>query len=126
MNEKIDTIIVGAGQGGLSLSYYLIQSGREHLVLEKAAQPGEAWRSHRWDSFVTPNWSFRLPGAEYNGPDPQGYMSRDEIVSRFEQYVERNRLPVRYGVRSARSSQAQAAKGSRSRPTGTPGRPIGW
>jgi putative flavoprotein involved in K+ transport len=100
MNEKIDTIIVGPGQGGLSLCYYLIQSGREHLVLEKAAQPGEAWRSHRWDSFtfVTPNWSFRLPGAEYNGPDPQGYMSRDEIVSRFVQYVERYRLPVRYGV----------------------------
>jgi putative flavoprotein involved in K+ transport len=112
MDEAIDTIIVGGGQGGLALSYYLAQAGRErseHLVLEKAAQPGEAWRNHRWDSFtfVTPNWSFRLPGAAYDGPDPDGYMTRAEIVSRFEQYVERFHLPLRYGV-TATSVEAGA------------------
>jgi len=84
----------------LSLSYYLQQHKREHMVLEKADRPGEAWRNHRWDTFtlVTPNWTFRLPGAEYTGSDPDGFMPRDEIVERFERYVEDYRLPVQYGV----------------------------
>jgi putative flavoprotein involved in K+ transport len=99
--NKIETIIVGGGQGGLAVSYYLAQAQREHLVLEQAAAPAKAWREERWDSFtlVTPNWSFRLPGAEYQENDPHGYMPRAEIVRRFGQYVERYRLPVRYGVR---------------------------
>ncbi len=100
MDQQIDTLIVGGGQGGLALSYYLTQAGREHMVLEKAAQPAEAWRNHRWDSFtlVSPNWSFRLPGAEYDGPDPNGYMKRDEVVAWFERYIADFHLPVRCGV----------------------------
>jgi putative flavoprotein involved in K+ transport len=98
---KIDTLIVGGGQAGLATSYYLVQQGRPHLVLEQAAQAGNAWRNGRWDSFtlVTPNWSVRLPGAEYQGEDPHGFMSRDELVAHFEGYVERFNLPVQYGVR---------------------------
>ncbi|MGE5124439.1 MAG: NAD(P)-binding domain-containing protein [Acidobacteriaceae bacterium] len=97
MVEKIDTVIVGAGQAGLSLSYYLVQAGREHVILDKADQVADAWRNHRWDSFtlVTPNWSFKLPGAEYAGGDPKGFMLKKEIVQRFEQYAQENHLPVR-------------------------------
>ncbi len=100
MNERVDTIIIGGGQAGLSASYYLQRAGVEHLVLDKAARPADAWRNQRWDSFtlVTPNWSFNLPGADYDGPDPHGYMGRAEIVSRFERYVAQNQLPVRYGL----------------------------
>lgn len=66
MIQEIETIIIGGGQAGLATSYYLSQRGREQIVLEKAAQTGNAWRNDRWDSFalLTPNWSFRLPGAE--------------------------------------------------------------
>lgn len=101
MNETIETIIIGGGQAGLATSYYLNQHGRAHLVLEQAAQAGNVWRNHRWDSFtlVTPNWSFRLPGMEYQGSDPNGFMSRDEVVAAFERYVQQFNLPVRYGVR---------------------------
>ncbi len=100
MAERVETVIVGGGQAGLSLSYYLQQQGDEHIVLEKADQAGEAWRNHRWDSFtlVTPNFAFRIPGAEYRGDDPEGFMPRDQIVSRFEKYVDQYALPVRYGV----------------------------
>ncbi len=99
--DSIDTVIVGGGQAGLSLSYYLQQLKREHMVLEKADRPGEAWRNHRWDSFplVTPNWTFRLPGAEYAGNDPDGFMPRDEIVSRFKVYSEHNKQPIQFNVR---------------------------
>lgn len=97
--ERIETIIVGGGQAGLATSYWLKQHGREHIVLEKAAKPGYAWRQ-RWDSFtlVTPNWMFRLPGAEYAGDAPGGFMPRDAIVATFEDYAASNALPVLYGV----------------------------
>lgn len=98
--EAIETIIIGGGQAGLATSYYLSQHGRAHLILERAAQAGNVWRNHRWDSFtlVTPNWSFRLPGMEYQGSDPDGFMSRNEVVASFERYVQQFNLPVRYGV----------------------------
>jgi putative flavoprotein involved in K+ transport len=101
MTEKVETIIVGGGQAGLATSYWLGQLGRENIVLEGAATAGSAWRDGRWDSFtlVTPNWSIRLPGAEYQGRDPDGYMGRADLVRYFEQYVERFHLPVRYETR---------------------------
>jgi len=97
--EHIDTIIIGGGQAGLATSYWLKQRGREHIVLERSERPGHAWRQ-RWDSFtlVTPNWTFRLPGAEYAGNDWDGFMPRDEIVATFEGYVADNGLPVTFGV----------------------------
>jgi putative flavoprotein involved in K+ transport len=104
VNQEIETIIIGGGQAGLATSYYLSQRGCEHIVLEQAAQAGNAWRNDRWDSFalLTPNWSFRLPGAEYQGDNPDGFMARDEIVARFERYVERFRLPVHFDQRVTR------------------------
>ncbi len=104
MVEKIETVIVGGGQAGLSLSYFLTQSKREHVVLEKAAQPADAWRNRRWDSFtlVTPNWAFKLPGAEYAGPDSGGFMPKDEVVRRFEQYTQDYNLPIRYSTEATR------------------------
>jgi putative flavoprotein involved in K+ transport len=95
--ERIETVIVGGGQAGLATSYFLTQHRREHVVLERAAQAGSAWRN-RWDSFtlVTPNWALMMPGVGYNGPDRYGYMPRDEVVAYFERYAERFHLSVRY------------------------------
>jgi putative flavoprotein involved in K+ transport len=104
MVEKIETVIVGGGQAGLSLSYYLTQAGREHLVLEKAAQAADTWRNRRWDSFtlVSPNWTFKLPGAEYAGPEPGGFMPKDEVVRRFEEYEQSNHLPIHHSTEVTR------------------------
>ncbi len=62
MGQHIDTIVVGGGQAGLSVSWHLKRQGREHLVLDRG-QIGDTWR-RRWDSFclVTPNWFCQLPG----------------------------------------------------------------
>jgi putative flavoprotein involved in K+ transport len=94
--HEIDTVVVGGGQAGLAISYYLSQEGREHVVLERAPAVANAWRNQRWDSFtlVTPNFQVRMPGAEYNGTDPYGFMSLAEVVKYFDDYVERFRLPV--------------------------------
>ena len=53
MSHKIDTVIVGGGQAGLAISYYLTQEGREHVTLERAPAVANAWRNQRWDSFTT-------------------------------------------------------------------------
>ena len=50
----VNTVIVGAGQAGLAVSYYLSKLSQDHIVLEQADRPGEAWRNHRWDSFTEP------------------------------------------------------------------------
>jgi putative flavoprotein involved in K+ transport len=98
--NKIDTVVVGGGQAGLAISYYLSQQRREHIVLERAPAVANAWRNQRWDSFtlVTPNFQVRLPGAEYRGSDPYGFMPLAEVVKYFDGYVERFHLPVRCGV----------------------------
>jgi putative flavoprotein involved in K+ transport len=112
MIQTIETIVVGGGQGGLATSYYLSQQGREHLVLETASQVGNAWRNDRWDSFtlVTPNWTFLLPGAEYDGPAPHGYMPRDEIVATLERYVDRYHLPVQFNSRVSAVEPVESGK----------------
>lgn len=88
----------------MSLSYYLTQAGREHIVLEKSPQVADAWRNRRWDSFtlVSPNWTFKLPGAEYADSESEGFMPRIEIVRRFEQYEQENHLPVSYSTEVTR------------------------
>jgi putative flavoprotein involved in K+ transport len=110
MSTYIDTVIIGAGQAGLAVSYYLSRQERPHVVLEQAAHAANAWRHHRWDSFTlnTPNWQSSLPGADMTSTNPDGFLSRDEVVNYFEDYVERFHLPVQYGVRvhSIRESRA--------------------
>ena len=97
--EAYETVIVGGGQAGLALSYYLSQLGREHVILERG-RVAERWRSERWDSlaFQFPNWSIRLPGHEYRGGDPDGFAPRDEVVRFIEQYRDLITAPVRTGV----------------------------
>jgi len=58
MSTYIETVIIGGGQAGLAISYYLSCQGRAHIVPEQARQAGNTWRNHRWDSFKlnTPNW----------------------------------------------------------------------
>jgi putative flavoprotein involved in K+ transport len=83
-----NVVVIGGGQAGLSMSYCLGVRGVDHLVLDKATA-GNEWRDRRWDSFclVTPNWQCALPGFPYQGPEPHGFMLRDEIVSYLESYA---------------------------------------
>ena len=104
MSSYIDTIVVGGGQAGLSVSWHLKQAGREHIVLDRG-QIGDTWRN-RWDSFclVTPNHLCRLPGFPYDGDDPHGFMLRDEIVAYVERYAASFDPPHRGGVEVTRIS----------------------
>jgi putative flavoprotein involved in K+ transport len=96
-------IIVGGGQAGLSISYCLKERGIDHAIFEKH-RLGESWRSQRWDSFclVTPNWQCKLPGFDYLGKDPHGFMSREQIVQYLEAYARSFDPPLKEGVTVSR------------------------
>jgi Pyridine nucleotide-disulphide oxidoreductase len=94
----VPVAVVGAGPAGLATSCELTTAGVEHVVLERG-RIGQTWRD-RWDSFclVTPNWSVMLPDGGYGGPDPDGFMPRDEMVGHLERYASAIRAPVQEGV----------------------------
>jgi putative flavoprotein involved in K+ transport len=99
-------IVVGGGQAGLSLSYYLKQRSIDHLVLEKH-DPVHAWRDQRWDTFclVTPNWQCKLPGWEYAGNDPHGFMKKAEIIDYVQGFVRHVDAPMLADVTVKRVSR---------------------
>ena len=99
MSTHVPVAVVGGGQAGLSMSWWLSRHGIEHVVLERD-RLGHAWREARWDTFclVTPNWQCQLPGFPYPGGDADGFMVRAEIVGYLEAYAASFGPPLREGV----------------------------
>jgi putative flavoprotein involved in K+ transport len=112
MTEHVEVAIIGGGQAGLALSYYLTQQGRTHVVLEQG-QVGETWRNARWDSFTlnTPNWMTQLPGFAYQGDDPDGFLPRGDIVDYLERYAASFHAPLHCGVRVTALRQSPGGDG---------------
>lgn len=91
---KFDVIVIGGGQAGLSVGYYLRRTGLSYVIFDGQPQPGGAWL-HGWDSlqlFSPAQWS-SLPGWLFPG-QPDRYPTRDEVISYLTQYEERYQLPV--------------------------------
>lgn len=104
MGKQKDVVVIGGGQAGLALSYYLDRAECNHVVLERD-RVGERWRSERWDSFtlVTPNWGNRLPGFTYEDcdripDDPDAFLDREQVVAFLEAYVDYFDPPLRCGI----------------------------
>jgi putative flavoprotein involved in K+ transport len=97
--KDVDGLVVGAGHAGLAMSGYLTEAGREHLVIDRRDALGGGWQD-RWDEFrlVTPNWTSSFPGWAYDGADPDGFMSRDEIAARVARYADVVGAPVALGT----------------------------
>jgi putative flavoprotein involved in K+ transport len=81
------------------MSRCLTERAVDHVVLERA-EVAESWRSARWDSLrlLTPNWLNRLPGYEYQGDDPDGFMTMPEVVGYIRGYAGAIAAPVEYPV----------------------------
>lgn len=91
----VDTVIIGAGQAGLALGYYLAQQRRNFVILDAGARVGDAWRQ-RWDSLrlFTPAKYDGLPGRPFPG-DRLAFPTKDEQADYLEDYAARFQLPVR-------------------------------
>jgi putative flavoprotein involved in K+ transport len=96
--EQVGVLVIGAGPGGLAVSHELSAVGVPHVVVERD-RVAASWRG-RWDSFclVTPNWTIAMPGGEYRGAEPDGFLPRDQLVAHFERYAASLAVPVREGV----------------------------
>lgn len=92
---EVDTVIIGAGQAGLAASYWLNREGIEHVLFERRHTLGGGWQD-RWDSFClnTPNLGITLPGMPYTGPDPEGFMLREDVVDYLRRYAASVSAPV--------------------------------
>src|SRR5215216_5898787 len=94
-----DVVVVGGGQAGLAIGYFLANQGLDFTILEAAAEPAAAWRS-RWDSlrlFTSVRYD-SLPGATFPG-DPNSYPSRDDVIAYLTDYAQRFELPVEFDSR---------------------------
>ncbi|WP_314323189.1 FAD-dependent oxidoreductase [Paenarthrobacter ilicis] len=97
--HEVDTVIVGGGQAGLALAYWLAREGRDFVILDANARPGDAWRQ-RWDSLrlFTPAKYDSLPGVPFPG-DRLDFPSKDTMADYLEDYVARFDLPFVGGCR---------------------------
>jgi putative flavoprotein involved in K+ transport len=99
MPSTTTVTIIGAGQAGLAMSRCLTERSIDHVVLERG-QAAHSWRTERWDSLrlLTPNWMTRLPGHQYAGDDPDGYMTAVEVVAFLDGYRSLIGAPIRTGT----------------------------
>lgn len=97
--EKIDTLVVGAGQAGIALCEHLGAQGVPHVVVEKN-RIAEAWRTSRWDALVTngPVWHDRFPNLEFSGHAPDEFVPKDRVADYIEEYATMVNAPVRTSV----------------------------
>jgi putative flavoprotein involved in K+ transport len=103
--KSIQTVIIGGGQAGLSVGYYLRKHGRPFVILDANERIGDAWR-HRWDRFCC-----SLPpestGASRHAVSRGGRSvhNEDEMADYLESYAARFEMPVRTGARVQRLSR---------------------
>jgi putative flavoprotein involved in K+ transport len=97
--EKINTLIVGAGQAGIAMSEHLSQMGVPHIVLERS-RIAEQWRSGRWDSLVAngPAWHDRFPSMKFDNISQEAFPPKERMAQYFEDYANMLNAPVRTGV----------------------------
>lgn len=97
--EKVDTLVIGAGQAGVAMSEHLSQRGIPHLVLERH-RIAERWRTARWDSLVAngPAWHDRFPNMTFADLDPDSFAPKDRIADYLEAYARQIAAPIRCGV----------------------------
>ncbi len=96
--EKIDTLVVGAGQAGIAMSEHLGRAAIPHLVLERS-RIDERWRSERWDALVAngPAWHDRFPGMDFDDA-ADAFIPKEKVADYFVAYAEKIAAPVRCGV----------------------------
>jgi putative flavoprotein involved in K+ transport len=103
--ERFHTVVIGGGQAGLSVGYYLARAGRPFVILDASQRVGDVWRG-RWDSLrlFTPAVFDGLVGMKFPAP-PFSFPTKDEMADYLTAYARTFQLPVRNGIRVNRVSR---------------------
>lgn len=98
--NRVQVVIIGGGQAGLSVAYSLEKRGIKDLAIFEKNRVAHSWREERWDNFclVTPNFQCRLPDHPYDGDDPEGFMPKDDIVDYVCRFANKVQAPIYEGV----------------------------
>jgi len=98
-SERVQVVVIGGGQAGLSVGYCLAQRGLSFVILEANPRVGDSWRK-RWDSLrlFTPARYDGLIGLPFPAP-PDSFPTKDEMADYLEAYATHFNLPVRTGVK---------------------------
>jgi putative flavoprotein involved in K+ transport len=98
-SERVQVVVIGAGQAGLSVGYYLAKQRVSFVMLDGNQQVGDSWRT-RWDSLrlFTPARFDGLAGMPFPS-SPDGFPTKDEMARYLETYAATFRLPVQMGCR---------------------------
>jgi putative flavoprotein involved in K+ transport len=98
-HERVETLIIGGGQAGLAVAYYLKSHERDFLILDAGERVGDSWRK-RWPSLTlySPAFKSGLPGMPFPAPG-RSFPTGLEMADYLESYAERFGLPVRNRVR---------------------------
>jgi putative flavoprotein involved in K+ transport len=96
---KIQTVVIGGGQAGLSAGYYLAKRGLPFLILDANQRIGDAWRN-RWDSLqlFSPARYAGLPGMRFPARG-DSFPTKQQVADYLAAYAQRFRLPVRNGIK---------------------------
>jgi putative flavoprotein involved in K+ transport len=96
--ENYETIVIGGGQAGLAVGYFLRRQGRQFVILDGAHRTGDAWRG-RWESLrlYSPASHDGLPGMPFPAARTR-YPTAGEMADYLEAYAQRHELPVRHGT----------------------------
>ncbi|SQD78012.1 flavin-containing monooxygenase [Moritella yayanosii] len=100
MSTLYDVVIIGAGQSGLSVSYYLTQQKINHLVIEKDNVLASSWRNRKWDSFtlVTPNSMNQLPNFPCSQFNDDAFLNKEQVCQYIEDFAASFNAPVKFGI----------------------------
>lgn len=100
--ERVQVVVIGGGQAGLSVGYCLAHSGLSFVILEANRRVGDSWR-RRWDSLrlFTPAKYDGLIGLPFPAP-PFSFPGKDEMADYLETYAKHFDLPVRTNTRVRR------------------------
>lgn len=98
----IETVIIGAGQAGLSTGYHLQRLGRPFVILDSSSRIGDNWR-RQWDTLklYSPAKYDSLPGLRFPAPR-WSFPGKDQVGDYLETYARTFDLPVRLDTRVVR------------------------
>lgn len=103
-----NTIVVGAGQAGLAMGYYLQKTKKNFLIIDSHSNIGNSWR-FRYDSLIlfTPKSQSALPGMSLSG-DQNSYPTKDEIADYLEEYAQKFNLPVKLNTKVIKATKQES------------------
>ena len=112
--EKVEALVVGAGQAGVAMSEHLTRSGVPHLMVERS-RIAESWRTDRWDSLVAngPAWHDRFPGMAFADTAPDSFATKEGVADYFVAYAEKIAAPIRTGVTVSKVTRKSGQSGFR-------------